>query len=609
LNGERPPADLRAFLDHLRRDRDLVEVPAGVDPALEVAEIHRRVVAAGGPALLFTNVRGHRMPVVTNLFGTARRVERAFGRRPEQLIARAASLPQTLMPPTPARLWAQRDLVPILLRLGTRPVAEAPVLEQVERPPRLRSLPALTTWPKDGGPFITLGQVYTEHPDGHGHNLGLYRLQVYDDGTTGMHWQIGKGGGFHHAAAEARSRALPVAVTLGGPPALLLAAVAPLPENTPELLLASLVLGEKLPLARLEGFPLPFPAGAEIALMGHVPPGERRPEGPFGDHYGYYSLAHDYPVFKVEAVAHRRDAIYPATVVGKPRQEDFYIGDYLQTLLSPLFPVVMPAVGDLWSYGETGYHSLSAAVVRQRYKREAMASAFRILGEGQLSLTKFLLVLDRPCDLKDFRSVLTEVLRRADFRSDLFVFANLAMDSLDYAGPRVNEGSKGVLLGVGEPIRELPCEFQGPLPAGIREARVFSPGCLVLEAPPCPASLGAGMSASDVAEWLRHPSLSAWPLVVITDDAKRATRSVFNFLWTTFTRFEPAADLHARSVALQRHHAVFETPVGIDARMKPWYPEELFADRETSERVQRRWKEFFPAGGVAMGDSDRAHLD
>jgi UbiD family decarboxylase len=609
VSVDSPPVDLRAFLDLLRHDRDLVEVRAEVDPRLEVAEIHRRVVAAGGPALLFTNVRGHRMPVVTNLFGTARRVERAFGQRPERWIARAAALPQVLMPPTPAKLWGQRDLLPVILNLGTRSVAGAPVLEQVDRPARLGQLPALTTWPRDGGPFITLGQVYTEHPDGHGHNLGLYRLQIYDDGATGMHWQIGKGGGFHHAAAEARGSALPVAVSLGGPPALMLSAIAPLPENTPELLLASLVMGRKLPMARLEGFPLPFPAGAELVLMGQVPPRERRPEGPFGDHYGYYSLTHDYPVFKVERLARRRDAIFPATVVGKPRQEDFYLGDYLQSLLSPLFPVVMPAVTDLWSYGETGYHSLSAAVVRQRYKREAMASAFRILGEGQLSLTKFLLVLDRPCDLKDFRSVLTEVLRRTDFRTDLFVFANLAMDSLDYAGPRVNEGSKGVLLGVGEPMRVLPQEFQGPLPAGIKEARVFAPGCLVLTAPPFPSGLPAGTAASDVAPWLEHPSLAPWPLVVLTDDAQRATRSVFNFLWTTFTRFEPAADLHARKVSLVRHHPVFDPPIAIDARMKPWYPEELFADRETSDRVGGRWKEYFPEGQVRMGDSDRAHLD
>ena len=597
------PADLRTFLDLLRRDRDLVEVSAEVDPRLEAAEIHRRVVAAGGPALLFTNVRGHRMPVVTNLFGTARRVERAFGRRPEELIARAASLPQTLMPPTPARLWAQRDLVPVLLSIGTRAVAAAPVLETIERTPRLTALPALTTWEKDGGPFITLGQVYTEHPDGHGHNLGLYRMQIYDDRTTGMHWQIGKGGGFHHAAAEARGRALPAAVTLGGPPALLLSAVAPLPENTPELLLASLVLGRRLPMARLGGFPLPFPADAEIVLLGEVPLGERRPEGPFGDHYGYYSLAHDYPVFKVGAVARRHDAIYPATVVGKPRQEDFFIGDYLQTLLSPLFPVVMPAVSDLWSYGETGYHSLAAAVVRERYKREAMASAFRILGEGQLSLTKFLLVTDRAVDLRDFRATLEHVLARTRPETDLYVFSNLSMDTLDYTGPTVNEGSKGVWLGLGDPVRELPREFRSAeLPSGCGDVRVFCGGCVVAGAPAYADDPGAA------ARFAAHPAFRGWPLVVLTDEPARATASPVNFLWTTFTRFEPAADIHSASQRVLRHHVSYEPPVVIDARLKPSFPKELHCDPDTAGLVTRRWREYFPRGGVEMGDSSRAHL-
>ena len=262
---------------------------------------------------------------------------------------------------------------------------------------RLDRLPAITSWPEDGGPFITLPLVYTTHPDRHGHNLGMYRMQVHDARSTGMHWQIGKGGGYHYAVAEARQQSLPVTVFLGGPPALILSAIAPLPENVPELMLASLIAGERLPQVHGQG-PHPLVASAEFALMGEVPPGVRRPEGPFGDHYGYYSLQHDYPVFTVQRMAHRADAIYPATVVGKPRQEDFFIGDLLQELLSPLFPLVMPAVEQLWSYGETGYHSLAAAVVKQRYAREAMASAFRILGEGQLSLTKFLLVTDRRVD-------------------------------------------------------------------------------------------------------------------------------------------------------------------------------------------------------------------
>jgi len=602
-------ANLRDLLLLLGREREIVEVVAEVDPRFEIAEIHRRVIATGGPALLFRRVKGSRYPCVTNLFGSTRRVELAFGRRPQELVARVAALPERLLPPTAARTWEERDLLGALLRVGVRRRGRSPVLRHAIRPPCLSDLPVLTTWAEDGGPFVSLGLVYTEHPEGRGHNLGLYRLQVHDDATTGMHWQIGKGGGFHHAAAEARGEALPVVVHLGGPPALILAAIAPLPENVPELLLASAVLGERLPLANDARSPLPIAAEAEFALLGKVPPGVRRPEGPFGDHYGYYSLTHDYPVLQVESILHRDDPIYPATVVGKPRQEDFYLGDYLQALLSPLFPLVMPAVVDLWSYGETGFHSLSAAVVRQRYKREAMASAFRILGEGQLSLTKFLLVLDRRCDLRDFRAVLTEVLRRADFRTDLYVFGNLSMDSLDYAGPRINEGSKGVLLGVGEPVRDLPAELSGELPPGIRAARVFSPGCLLLAAPPFPAGIPAGTPAPDVAPILAHASLDRWPLVVLTDDVDRAGRSVMNFLWTTFTRFEPAADLHGREIRLIRSHVAFTAPIAIDARMKPSYPKELFCDPTTAALVTRRWSDYFPAGGVAMGDSDRGGLD
>ena len=301
--------------------------------------------------------------------------------------------------------------------------------------------------------------------------------------------------------------------------------------------------------------------------MGEVPPHVRRPEGPFGDHYGYYSLRHDYPEFRIAQVAHRRDAIYPATVVGKPRQEDFYIGDLLQELLSPLFPLVMPAVEQLWSYGETGYHSLAAAVVKQRYKREAMSSAFRILGEGQLSLTKFLFLTDRAVNLKDFRATLEHVLARTDPRADLYVFSNLSMDTLDYTGPTVNEGSKGVWLGLGDPVRELPRAFGPPQapPAEVRDIRVFCGGCLVVEGP------RYGEDASAGARLAAHPAFAGWPLVVLTDDAARATRSEMNFLWTTFTRFEPAADIHAAGARVVRHHVSYEAPVVIDARMKPWY--------------------------------------
>ncbi|MEM9381650.1 MAG: UbiD family decarboxylase domain-containing protein, partial [Planctomycetota bacterium] len=376
----------------------------------------------------------------------------------------------------------------------------------------------------------------------------------------------------------------------------------PLPENVPELLLASLVLGRRLELARGRGTDLPLVARSEFVLAGQIQPGARRPEGPFGDHYGYYSETHDYPWMQCETLYRRRDAIWPATVVGKPRQEDFFLGDYLQDLLKPLAKVAMPGVVDLWSYGETGYHALAGAVVRERYRREAMVSAFRILGEGQLSLTKFLLATDRPVDLTDFAATLRHVLERADFRTDLFVLSNLSMDSLDYAGPRINEGSKGVLLGLGEPLRSLPDRFEGSPAKPVANVEVFTAGALCVD----------GVSFADdpdAAERIaRDPAFEPWPLVVLVDDAARAARTPMNFLWTTFTRFDPARDLVAARVDVVHHHTAFTPPIVIDARMKPDYPEELFCDDGTRATVDRRWSEYFPGGGVEMGDSDAGHL-
>jgi UbiD family decarboxylase len=599
-------SDLRGFLDRLRRDDDLVEITALVDAHLEAAEIHRRVIAGAGPALLFSNVRGADFPLVTNLFGTARRAELAFGERPLRLIRRLVHLAETLLPPTPSKLWAARDVGRELLRIGMRRQSTAPVLDVVTSDVRLDRLPIITSWPEDGGPFITLPLVYTTHPARPGHNLGIYRLHVHDACNTGMHWQIGKGGGFHYAVAESRNEALPATVFLGGPPALILSAVAPLPENVPELMLASLIAGERLPQVPAPGAHAhPLIGSAEFALMGQVPPRLRRPEGPFGDHYGYYSLQHDYPVFEVTRMARRRDAIYPATVVGKPRQEDFFIGDLLQELLSPLFPVVMPAVEQLWSYGETGYHSLSAAVVKQRYKREAMASAFRILGEGQLSLTKFLLLTDQHVNLKDFRATLELLLARTQPQTDLYVFSNVSMDTLDYTGPLVNEGSKGVWLGLGDAVRELPRDFRPavPPPADLSDAHVFCAGCLVVGAPPFARDDGVAVRIA------QHPAFSDWPLVVMSDDPRRATRSVMNFLWTTFTRFEPAADIHSAARRIVRNHIAYEPPIVIDARLKPWYPQELTCRDDIARRVSERWHEYFPSRNVEMGDAERGHLD
>lgn len=594
--------NLTDFIQILRQENEIIEIQSEVDPYLEIAEIHRRVIAAEGPALLFTNVKGSKFPVVTNLFGNEKRVNLAFGKRPYEFIKNAAKLPEELMPPTPKKIWEKKDFFLDFLKVGLKNKSNGAVRQVKVSPPKLTELPMLTSWIEDGGAFVTLPLVYTEHPDNKTHNLGMYRIHRYDDQTTGIHWQIGKGGGFHYQIAESRNQALPVNLTIGGPPALILSAIAPLPENVPELILSSLLLGGKLDLCQNPNGGLPLISEAEFVAVGKVPPHKRRPEGPFGDHYGYYSLQHDYPVFEVETLFHKKNAIYPATVVGKPKQEDFFIGDYLQELLSPLFPIVMPGVLDIWSYGETGYHSLSGTVVKERYPREGMMSAFRILGEGQLSLTKFLLVTDKPQDLKDFKSFFTYILARADFSRDLFIFDNLSMDTLDYSGPEVNKGSKGILLGFGEPIRKLP-QSVSALENPIRDAKVYCPGCLVVES----QSFSENPKLPEVIAKLE--SLKDFPIVVLVDSAEEATRTTSRFLWTVFTRFEPAADIYAKGAKLVRNSIAYTPPIVIDARKKPSYPKELFCDEDTAKLVDKKWKTYFPSGKVEMGESDRGHLD
>jgi UbiD family decarboxylase len=580
--------NLRSFLDKLRLENELTEVTAEVDPYLEIAEIHRRVIDQRGKALLFTNVKGSRFPVATNLFGTVRRIDLAFGPGPKHFVERATEMAEKLLPPSPKKLWKFRDMVRPTLRIGIKKVRSGPVTESRQDTVDLEKLPLLQLWHEDGGHFVTLPLVYTESPVSGKHNLGIYRMQRYDQTTTGMHWQIGKGGGFHYFEAEQMGKPLPVTVFLGGPPAMILAAIAPLPEDVPELMLASLLAGEKI---KSEENPLGadrhrLVAESEFAICGRVEPNLRRPEGPFGDHYGYYSLQHDYPVFTVEAVFHRRDAIYPATVVGKPRQEDFFIGDYLQQLLSPLFPLVMPAVRDLWSYGETGFHSLAAAVVRERYGREALSAGFRILGEGQLALTKFLLLTDKPQDLRDFKSVFEHILARAEWQKDLFVFSQTAFDTLDYASGKINHGSKAIMMGLGDAKRELPAEFSGELPRGVRRAIPFCKGCLMVEA-------GPYENEKDLPDRLaRSGAFEGWQVIVILDDASLALSSE-KFLWATWTRFDPATDLYSADTTLANNHISYTAPIVIDSRMKPWFPKEVEPRDDIVKLVDSRWGEYF----------------
>ncbi len=582
--------DLHCFIGILRKENELLTVETPVDPYLEIAEIHRRVIEKGGPALFFTNVKGSRFPVVTNLFGTERRMDLAFGRRPVKFVNEVVKLAETILPPDIKKLWTGRNIFRQGLKIGLKKIKDAPILDNRQSPPRLSELPMLTSWHSDGGPFVTLPLVYTEHPEGKGHNLGMYRIQRYDDCTTGIHWQIHKGGGYHYDAAEKKGQSLPVSLYIGGPPALILSAIAPVPEDVPELILASLLLGKRLEMVDdpLGGHPLV--ANVEFAIKGEAPPFTRMPEGPFGDHFGYNSLRHDYPVFNADRMYHRKNAVYPATVVGRPRQEDYYIGDYLQELLSPLFPLVMKGVRQLKTFGDTGFHPLAAAKVYNRYPREAFASAMRILGEGQLSLTKFLVITDGDIDISDFPELWTYVLERVNWQTDLFVFDNVSQDTLDYTGPAVNRGSKAVLMGLGkEPLRKLPGEFSGGLPDGCDKPSAFLPGTLVIEGEPY------GSAPRLARKIAGDGRLAGWPVVILVDDSRSATLNLKEFLWTFFTRFEPAGDIHGNKTRTHRFHTRLREPVVFDCRMKPWYPPVLEVDEETRKTVDEKISGILPA--------------
>lgn len=270
--------------------------------------------------------------------------------------------------------------------------------------------------------------------------------------------------------------------------------------------------------------------------------------------------------------------------------------------MSPIFPMVMPGVNDLWSYGETGYHSLSACVVKERYPREAISSAFSILGQGQLSLTKFLLVTDQKIDLRDFKKVLTTILERTDFRRDLYIFDQLSMDTLDYTGPEINKGSKGIMLGLGKSVRSLPGEVS-QIPSWVRSCEVFVPGCLVID-----TGKSFKTEKRKPGQMVKGMEFKNWPLIILTDDAKMTVKTVSRFLWTVFTRFEPAGDIYAAKSSTIRNRVIHEAPIMFDCRMKNPYPDELFCDSKTKKLVDKRWKEYFP-GSLEMGDSDTGNLD
>ncbi len=435
-------ANLREFISALERAGELRRIAEPVSRELEITEITDRVCKRYGPALLFENVTGHSMPVAMNLFGSMRRMCLALGVDSLDEIGR--DILSFLEAEAPTGLIKKLKMLPKLKRLSDtfpRVVRSGPCQEVVERDFDLGTLPVLKCWPGDGGPFITLPLVFSKDPESGVRNLGMYRMQVYDRNTCGMHWHRHKGGAKHYFLAERKKQRLEVAVAIGADPATMYAATAPLPDDVDELIFAGFLRQEPVELVRCVTIDQEVPAEAEIVLEGYVEPGERRVEGPFGDHTGYYSLADLYPVFHVTCVTHRRQPIYPATIVGKPPQEDCYMAKATERIFLPLIKKQLPEVVDLNLPLEGVFHNLVFVSIDKRYPGQAKKVMHAIWGLGQMMFSKMVFVFDRDVDVQDTAAVLWRLGNNVDPGRDIVIVEG-PVDALDHASPRPMLGTK-----------------------------------------------------------------------------------------------------------------------------------------------------------------------
>jgi len=596
------------FLADLERRGDLKRVRREVDWAYEVTEIASREARAEGPALLFEKVRGARFPLAVNVLAARRRIERALGRTPAAVGAELEALAHALPPRRLGDLWNLRASARRVLAMPPRLVDRGPA-QALSLGADLSTLPNLQLWPGDGGRFVTFGLVLTEHPDDGRRNLGIYRMHLYDARTTGMHWQIGKGGGFHFHTAEKRGRGLEVAVAVGADPATLLAAAAPLPEGLDELAFAGFLRGAPTRLARGRSIGLRVPADADFVIEGVVPAGERHREGPFGDHFGHYSQAAPFPLLRVKRVTHRPRAIYQASVVGKPPQEDKFIGEAVQEMFTGLLKVLHPEIVALWAYFEAGFHNLLVVAVENRFAKEAMKTALGLLGTGQLSLTKAIILVDEGVNPRDRAAVFEAVARHFDPAEDFLLIPGVPLDTLDFTSYTMNLGSKMVLDAQAKPgsvAPEPPRAVADPraFDGRIRAHRLAWGGMLVVEvagavgagraaaAEPAPAAAGAATGASagrEVVERLvRRPEYAAVRLVVaVSEDVPLEDDALL--LWGIFTRFDCARDVVPAATETRGAWLACTGPLGIDATWKTGYPDPVDNLPEVVRAVDAWW--------------------
>jgi 4-hydroxy-3-polyprenylbenzoate decarboxylase len=597
MSRPKPIRDLRDFIAAIDAAGELRRVKVPVDPRLEITEIVQRVVREEGPALIFENVEGAQFPLAINLFGSRKRIELALGRPAAEIGEGLVSLAHEMNPPSLKKMWKR---LPDLMRMrGMKPNVRAggPVRE-VEEEPDLRKFPVLTCWPEDGGPFLTFPLVFTRSPRDGSTNVGIYRMHVYDERETGMHFQIGKGGGYHLHEAATRKEKLPVSVAFGGDPLLMLAAMMPLPEGLPETAFVGLLRGKGVDLSKGVTHDIDVPAGAEIVLEGSVDSHERRTEGPFGDHFGHYSAAAPFPIFRIRKVYRRKDAIYPAIVVGKPPQEDGFMGNLVQELMGPLIRLPHPEIRDVWAYEETGFHHVLVASVEQRFQKEAMRSAFGLLGQGQLGLTKVVVTVGRTVNPRNLDEVLEAIARNFDPTEDFLLLPRVPFDTLDFTSFTPNLGSKMILDATPGNTADLVAPELPDLTTVDRRITgqtMLGRGILaitVTDAPREVLRVALEKLPKGERDKLGDPIAPPLPKIVaaVSPDVPLGDRNLL--MWGIFTRFDPARDVFFDRSQLHGAWPVHRGRMAIDATFKPGYPAPLEMDPEVVAKVDRRWGEY-----------------
>ncbi len=585
----------------LRKAGRLIEYHQPVDAKLEIAEIQRRLYLRQAPAVLFTNVAGCRFPMLANLFGSLEQARFIF-RHTIERVRRAIELkidPQAAL----QKPWRYLSAPWVGWTMLPRRVSRGAVLRNRCR---LSELPQLISWPDDGGSFITLPQVLSQsvsNPKLSGCNLGMYRVQLsgkqyLPDRQTGLHYQLHRGIGIHHQEALRQGKPFRVNVFVGGNPAMTVAAVMPLPEGMSELTFAGALAGHRIPMIQ-STHAAPIYADADFCIVGEVDPNGCLPEGPFGDHLGYYAKQHDFPVLNVKEVYHRDGAIWPFTVVGRPPQEDTTFGQLIHELTGPIIPTVLPGVRAVHAVDASGVHPLLLAIGSERYTpyrkpnrpQELLTQASAILGQGQMSLAKYLFIIDEAdasqLDIHDIESFLKHWLERIDFTRDLHFHTCTTMDTLDYSGSGLNEGSKVVIAAQGQRKRVLSTAFENlTLPSTFSNPRLALPGTLTINGPKYTDPKLACEQISTLCKYLENlpeANLPAW--IVIVDDSEFASRTLNNFLWTTFTRSNPASDIYGLHTFIENKHWGCRGTLIIDARFKPHHAPPLIEDPTITAKV------------------------